>query len=143
MMQPADENARGLVERTMTDTGRLLWRDDVESVCPTIDSCFEYGGTVRCGPCAINAAILAGIEPNYSLPALPEVSRLTRENERLQAAMDDARAALEPFSEALGNLAGPDKNRWPDDETIDGTGAPEWITWGHLRAAATAIRNLR
>jgi hypothetical protein len=67
------------VRRTMTDHGRLLWRDDVEAACPHPDMCFDYGETVRCGPCAIKAAQALGIETNMTLPDLPEVSRLRRE----------------------------------------------------------------
>ena len=48
-------------------------------------------------------------------------------------------AALEVFSEALGEIAGPDTERWPDDETIEYSGAAEMITWGDLRRARQAI----
>lgn len=65
--------------RTLTDPQRLLWRDDVESVCPNPAFCFEDGGTVRCGPCAIKQAAALGIASNMGLPNLPEVSRLKRE----------------------------------------------------------------
>jgi len=65
--------------RTMTDAQRLIWRDDVEGICPTPDMCFEYGDRVRCGPCAIKQADARGIASDMSLPNLPEVSRQRRE----------------------------------------------------------------
>lgn len=72
-------------ERQLIDPQRMLWRDDVEGICPTIDMCFEYGEHVRCGPCAIKQSIARGVEPDLvTIPNLPEVSRLTRENKRIQ-----------------------------------------------------------
>lgn len=65
--------------RTLTDPQRLLWRDDVEGICPTPGVCWEYGDTARCGPCAIKAATQLGVESNLSLPNLPEVYRLRRQ----------------------------------------------------------------
>lgn len=65
--------------RTMTDTQRLIWRDDVDGICPTPDMCFEHGDHVRCGPCAIKQATAHGIVSDMSLPNLPEVSRQRRE----------------------------------------------------------------
>ena len=47
--------------------------------------------------------------------------------------------ALEPFVEALGPVVGPDRERWPDKETIEHSGSAEWITYGHLRQARTAF----
>jgi hypothetical protein len=79
-----------LKQRTLSDHGRLLWRDDVEGICPTIDSCFEYGDTVRCSPCAIKQAAARGVETNYSLPELPEVSRQRREIATLKQARAEA-----------------------------------------------------
>lgn len=76
------------VRRMLTDTQRLLWRDDVEDVCPTVRLCFEYGPTVRCGPCAIKQSIAEGVTPDYSLPNLPEVSRLQRELAEVRAIIE-------------------------------------------------------
>jgi len=64
--------------RTLSDPQRLLWRDDVEGICPTPDLCWEYGDIARCGPCAIKQAEKFGIESNHALPNLPEVYRLRR-----------------------------------------------------------------
>lgn len=64
--------------RTLSDPQRLLWRDDVEGICPTPGACWEYGDTARCGPCAIKQAAALGVESNMSLPNLPEVYRLRR-----------------------------------------------------------------
>lgn len=72
-MTPEQRNAR-----TLTDGQRLLWRDDVEGICCNPDLCFEYGKTVRCGPCATKQSLAAGVEPDWSLPAYPEVARLKR-----------------------------------------------------------------
>ena len=69
----------GMVARNMTDTQRLVWKDEAQSVCSGGVDCFEYGDHVRCGPCAAKLAMAAGIEPNTALPGLPEVSRLKRE----------------------------------------------------------------
>lgn len=79
--------------RTLTDTQRLIWRDDVEGICPSPDMCFEYGEHVRCGPCAIKQSLANGVEPDMSLPNLPEVSRQRREIERLTAQLAEARQA--------------------------------------------------
>ncbi|QZP07804.1 hypothetical protein [Caenibius sp. WL] len=81
IMQTPEQIAEGLSERerrTMTDHQRMLWRDDVEGICPTPDSCFEYGVLVRCGPCAIQQARQFGIEPYQPAANLPEVNRLRR-----------------------------------------------------------------
>ncbi len=64
--------------RTMTDPGRMLWKDDVEGICPLPGICFDYGEHVRCGPCAIIQATRAGVVSDFSVPRLPEVSRLRR-----------------------------------------------------------------
>lgn len=96
--------------RTQTDTQRLLWRDDVEGVCPTIEICFEYGETVRCGPCAIKAALRDGVEPNYSLPALPEVSRLKRANVALEAENAELVGALEEAVDLIDDYTGGGRN---------------------------------
>lgn len=66
--------------RTLSDHGRMLWRDDVEGHCPSPELCFEYGPTVRCSPCAIKQAEDAGVatlhpDRTYS----PQECRLKRE----------------------------------------------------------------
>lgn len=73
------------VRRIMTDPQRMIWRDDVEGICPSIDMCFEYGDHVRCGPCAIKQADSCGVETDHSVPNLPEVYRLRREIASLRA----------------------------------------------------------
>ena len=78
------ERLRAIVDRTMTDHQRLLWRDDVEGICPTPGVCWEYGDTARCGPCAIKQASKCGVEANMSLPNLPEVYRLRRQCEAMR-----------------------------------------------------------
>lgn len=81
-MTPPPEQIVSLSERerrTMTDPQRMIWRDDVEGICPTIADCFEYGDHVRCGPCAIKQAAAHGVETDQSVPNLPEVYRLRRE----------------------------------------------------------------
>lgn len=64
--------------RTLTDPQRMLWRDDVEGICPTPKLCWEYGDTARCGPCAIEQATRLGVASNHGVPNLPEVYRLRR-----------------------------------------------------------------
>jgi len=70
---------RERLNRAMTDPQRMIWRDDVEGICPTPDMCFEYGDHVRCGPCAIKQADARGVQTDHSVPNLPEVYRLRRE----------------------------------------------------------------
>ena len=82
--------------RTLSDPQRLLWRDDVEGICPTPDLCWEYGDIARCGPCAIKQAEKFGIESNHALPNLPDVYRLRRAN--TQAADEIARLREEVAS---------------------------------------------
>lgn len=77
--------------RTMTDPGRLLWADDVVGICASPETCFEYGPTARCGPCAIKQAAAHGIESNLSLPNLPEVYRLRRALAACQALLNEDR----------------------------------------------------
>lgn len=72
------------IARAKTDHGRMLWRDDVEGICPSIDLCFEYGEHVRCGPCAIKAAARDGVQVIDAPTFLPEVARLKRELRDLQ-----------------------------------------------------------
>jgi len=98
MTNDKTDEVAGMVKRnarTLSDPQRLLWRDDVEGICPNPDMCFEYSQTARCGPCAIKQAEAAGVEPNLTLPNSPEVSRLTHENANLaaQIAAKDARIA--------------------------------------------------
>ena len=80
-----DDAAR--VRRTMTDPQRMLWADDVKGICQSPSMCFEYGEHVRCGPCAIKQAALAGVESDFTVPNLPEVYRLRREIKRLTEVM--------------------------------------------------------
>lgn len=90
-MSPEDRN-----RRTMTDPQRMLWRDDVEGVCPSPDLCFdEYCERVRCGPCAIKQATLAGIESDLSVPNLPEVYRLRRALQQYSPDIDRSGLAQE------------------------------------------------
>ena len=35
-----------LVARALTDPQRMLWKDDVEGICLSVDLCFEYGDYV-------------------------------------------------------------------------------------------------
>ena len=65
--------------RTLSDPQRLLWRDDVEGICPTPGACWEYGDHARCGPCAIKQAAAHGVETIHQVPNLPEVYRLRRQ----------------------------------------------------------------
>jgi hypothetical protein len=74
--------------RTMTDPQRMLWRDDVEGICPNADSCFDGITTARCGPCAIKQAEAHGIVPNLGVPNLPEVYRLRKELAKLRGTED-------------------------------------------------------
>lgn len=64
--------------RTMTDPQRMIWRDDVDGICPTLDLCFEYGDHARCAPCAIKQAAAHGVETDHQVPNLPVVYRLRR-----------------------------------------------------------------
>lgn len=81
--------------RTLSDPQRLLWRDDVEGICPTPDVCWEYGDIARCGPCAIKQAEKFGIESNHALPNLPDVYRLRRANTQAADEIARLREALE------------------------------------------------
>ena len=83
--------------RTMTDPGRMLWKDDVEGICRSPDMCFDYGEHVRCGPCAIDQATRAGVTSDLSVPRLPEVSRLRRM--LVEHGIDPARALRSPSGE--------------------------------------------
>lgn len=83
-LQAQVEAMRATIRRTMTDPQRMIWRDDVEGICQSPAMCFEYGGHVRCGPCAIKQATGCGVETDHSVPNLPEVYRLRREIAALQ-----------------------------------------------------------
>lgn len=76
---------RARIERTMTDPQRMIWRDDVEGICQSPDMCFEHGEHVRCGSCAIKQSDACGIQTDHSVPNLPEVYRLRRRIEALEA----------------------------------------------------------
>ena len=107
------ERLRERERRRLADTGRTIWRDEMEGVCHSIDMCFEYGDRVRCGPCAIKASLSQGVDPDFSLPALPEVSRLKREIDQLRngctglnpAAYREVVEALESANGALNAMA--------------------------------------
>lgn len=93
-----------LVERrrfTLSDPQRLIRRQDVEGICPTIDSCFEYGGSARCGPCAIKQSEALGVQVDHGIPNLPEVYRLQRAGEALHAELTRLRAEIARKDEAL------------------------------------------
>lgn len=97
--------------RTMSDHGRMLWRDDVEGHCPSPELCFEHGLTVRCSPCAIKQAEAAGVatlhpERTYS----PQECRLKRElaeakarEAALVSLLTDAREQINDASAAVPN----------------------------------------
>jgi hypothetical protein len=74
-------NDKARYMRMLSDPQRLLWRDDVEGICKTIDTCFENENSRgRCGPCAIKQAHARGVDVELSIVAnLPEVCRLQRE----------------------------------------------------------------
>lgn len=89
--------------RTLTDPQRLIWRDDVEGICPTPDMCFEYGEHARCGPCAIKQADARGVISDLSLPNLPEVSRLQRENAALRARVAELEEENDRLTKTVGS----------------------------------------
>ena len=115
--------------RNLSDIQRLVWKDELAGICETLESCFDHDGPVRCGPCAIKASLAKGVEPDYTLPNLPEVSRLKRENARLVG-------ALEPFA-AMAAAYDPDEG---DD--------PQWAyasrpTIGQVRNARATLAALK
>lgn len=81
-----------------------------------------------------------GIEASASTPVMGRVvsSSLGRQAEA-SALLGDLLDALAPFSKALGNIAAVDAARWPDNETIEHSGAAEEITWGDLRRARFSL----
>jgi hypothetical protein len=81
-------NTEERVKRTLTDCQRMLWRDDVENICKTPDSCFEYSDRVRCGPCAIQQAAACGVKTDFTVPNLPEVYRKNCRIKELEARLE-------------------------------------------------------
>ena len=68
-----------------------------------------------------------------------ELSRVKAELAAERALICDLVFALQPFADALGNIADKDLVRWPDNSTIEHDGAAEEITWGDLRKARTVV----
>lgn len=94
--RPTATDVGALIEqRLLGDTSRLLWKDEMSGICPSVDMCFEYSDRVRCGPCAIRQAEAKGVVPDMSLPALPEVSRLTREAAEAAATLTTLQARVD------------------------------------------------
>lgn len=94
------------VGRLKADWGRLIHKDEAAAVCRSgVECCFEYGDTVRCGPCGIDLAKLAGVEPDMTKPQLPEVSRLKRQLAAMQAAIEQAAEEMEINGLDLDTLA--------------------------------------
>ncbi len=58
----------------------------------------------------------------------------------LQNRVGELERVLEPFSVALGTIADKGIARWPNNETIEHSGAAEEITWGDLRNARQALK---
>lgn len=98
--------------RTLSDPQRLLWRDDVEGICPTPDVCWEYGDIARCGPCAIKQAEKFGIESNHALPNLPDVYRLRRANTQAADEIARLREALGMAKDLLDCIVQTPGNTW-------------------------------
>lgn len=100
----------GLEEKigfTMADASRMLRKSDVKGVCQTPTICFEFSDRVRCGPCAVKASKLAGVEIDDTHSHLPEVCRLRREVKtaeariaELEKRLADAERVIEPFADA-------------------------------------------
>lgn len=125
-LQEKDEK----IARTMSDHGRMLWKEDVEGHCDDTRLCFEYGDTVRCGPCAIKQATAAGVATiNQDMTYNPQEARLRREI----VAKDEEIARLkeiilripesirEKIKEVEANNAywgGPHKQAYPDAPDI-------------------------
>lgn len=109
---------------TLTDHARLLRKEDVEGICQSIDTCFDTGCAVRCGPCAIKQAANEGVETNLTIPNMPEVSRLNRRVAALEA-------ALEPFARfAESNTDGEGwaGSRCERERIVDWFGPSDFIT---------------
>ena len=121
--------------RNLSDTQRLLWRNELGNICPSLDVCFDGSDRVRCGPCAIVAAKAKGVEPDYALPNLPEVSRLKRENARLVGALESAEQAIAEYY-----------RYWTGGETRGSyDGKPEraglWKAQSQARATLAALKD--
>lgn len=96
---------------TMTDTSRILRKSDIKDVCPHPDDCFYEAERGRCGPCAVKASKLAGIEIDDTHSHLPEVCRLRREVKaaeariaELEKRLADAERVIEPCLNLLDGL---------------------------------------
>lgn len=63
-------------------------------------------------------------------------------NARLIACAPEMAEALEVFSRALGSVADTDTTHWPDNDTIEHSGAAEEITWGDLRRARALLAKI-
>lgn len=79
---------------TLEDHQRLLRSCDVEGICESRASCFEYSDRVRCGPCAIQQSLNLGVQPDYTLPFAPEQYRLQRKLKAADAEIAGLRGAL-------------------------------------------------
>ncbi|MGV1913578.1 hypothetical protein G6K96_21790 [Agrobacterium vitis] len=101
---------------TLSDTSRMLKKSDVENVCPHPNDCFYESDRARCGPCAVKASKLKGIEIDDTHSHLPEVCRLRREVRaaegrvaELEAALVEARGrALEDASQLVDEMVDDD-----------------------------------
>jgi hypothetical protein len=92
----------------------MLWKDDVQGICQSLDMCFDGNERVRCGPCAIKQSAALGIECDLSVPNLPEVSRLNRRVAELEAALSSAPVA--PVGEGLREAS--PLERWAHDDAV-------------------------
>ncbi len=104
------ERATSRERRMLTDPQRMIWRDDVEGICPSPEMCFDNCERVRCGPCAIKQAVQAGVESDLTVPNLPEVYRLRRR-------IDALTEALRPFAEVAEYIEQVSLG-YPDDTRI-------------------------
>jgi len=95
--------ARGHMNHTLQDHGRMLWRDDIEAHCPNFDLCSEYADNgLRCSPCAIKQSEAAGVEPlNLGKPYSPEEWRLKRQIDALEATICRLMNDLQAHKDAL------------------------------------------
>lgn len=99
--EAADEinRLRKSVNFNLSDTSRMLCKEDVVDVCHSVDLCFDTSDRVRCGPCAVKASAALGVEIDDTHSHLPEVCRLRR---ALSEAEKVARAkALGEAAEAI------------------------------------------
>lgn len=123
---------------TMTDTSRMLRKSDIKDVCPHPDDCFYEAERARCGPCAVKASKLAGIEIDDTHSHLPEVCRLRREVKaaeariaELEKRLADAERVVEPFARLAGEYDPPED----DDNDLPFDLCHGDMTIGQLRAA--------